>query len=138
MAEEKVATPTEKTEQEVENIDTTADTSTDTVVKDSSKLAKPNFKVGDTVIVNYKIKEGEKARIQPFQGIVISLKGSQISKTFTVSRIAAGSIGVERIFPLFSPNIDSIVVKTPGKVKKAKLYYLRKRVGKAALKVKAG
>lgn len=91
--------------------------------------------VGDTVIVNYRIVEGEKSRVQPFEGIVLSIKGAGISKTFTVRRIGAGSIGVERIFPLFSPNIESIKIKSHAKVRRAKLYYMRGRIGKAAKKV---
>lgn len=104
------------------------------VIENTPTLA--NFRVGDTVVVNYKIKEGEKFRIQPFGGIVIAIRGKGQSKSFTVRRIADGSIGVERIFPLFSPNIDSVVVKTEGNVRRSKLYYLRGRVGKSALKVK--
>ncbi len=95
-----------------------------------------DFNVGDKIVVNYRITEGKKTRIQPFEGLVIGIKNSGISKTFTVRRIGAASIGVERIFPLYSPNIDSIKVKSKGKVRRAKLYYLRDRVGKAALKVK--
>lgn len=94
------------------------------------------FNVGDKVIVNYKIKEGEKSRIQPYEGLVIAKKGSGLSKTFTVRRIANGGLGVERIFPEFSPNIESVVVKTPGSVRRAKLYYMRDRIGKLAMKVK--
>jgi len=94
------------------------------------------FNVGDKVVVNYKIKEGEKSRIQPYEGLVIAKKGSGLSKTFTVRRIANGGFGVERIFPEFSPNIESVVVKTAGKVRRAKLYYMRDRIGKLAMKVK--
>lgn len=92
--------------------------------------------VGDTVIVNYRIIEGEKSRLQPYEGIVISIRGAGVSKTFTVRRVTSGGIGVERIFQLFSPNIDSVTVKTRGKVRKAKLYYMRDRKGKAARRVK--
>ncbi len=95
-----------------------------------------NFNVGDKVIVNYRIKEGEKSRIQPYEGIVIGIKGGGVSKTFTVRRMAAGNIGVERIFPVFSPNIESVKVKARGKVRRAKLYYLRSRTGKSATKIK--
>jgi len=94
------------------------------------------FNAGDTVKVHYKIVEGDKSRVQPFEGIVISKKGTGASKTFTVRRIGADNIGVERIFPLYSPNIDKIEVISYGKVRRAKLYYLRNRVGKAATKVK--
>jgi large subunit ribosomal protein L19 len=95
-----------------------------------------DFNAGDTVKVHYKIIEGGKSRVQPFEGIVISKKGTGVSKTFTVRRIGADNIGVERIFPLYSPNIDKIEVISYGKVRRAKLYYLRERVGKAATKVK--
>lgn len=95
-----------------------------------------NFNVGDTVVVNYRIKEGDKSRIQPFTGIVIGIKNSGVSKTFTVRRMAVGNIGVERIFPVNSPNIESVVTKSRGKVRRAKLYYLRDRIGKSASKVK--
>lgn len=91
----------------------------------------PEFKVGDTVKVHYKIKEGSKERIQVFQGIVIQKRGMQISATFTVRKISGG-IGVERIFPVHSPNIDKIEVVRFGRVRRAKLFYLRKAKGKAA------
>lgn len=96
-----------------------------------------DFNPGDTIKVHYKIIEGGKSRVQPFEGIVISKKGVGASKTFTVRRIGADNIGVERIFPLYSPNIDKIEVISYGKVRRAKLYYLRERIGKAATKVKA-
>ena len=91
----------------------------------------PEFRVGDTVKVHYKIKEGSKERIQVFQGIVIQKRGMQISSTFTVRKISGG-IGVERIFPVHSPNIDKIEVVRYGRVRRAKLFYLRKAKGKAA------
>lgn len=94
------------------------------------------FGVGDTVRVMYKILEGGKERIQPFEGIVIGKKGEAVSKTFTVRRIGAGNIGVERIFPVYSPNITDIQVVKKGQVRRAKLYYLRGKVGKAATRVK--
>lgn len=96
----------------------------------------PEFRPGDTVVVHYKIIEGDKARIQPYEGIVISKKGEGMSKTFTVRRIGADNVGVERIFPLYSPNIAKIDVVRRGKVRRAKLYYLRERVGRAATKIK--
>lgn len=95
-----------------------------------------DFRVGDTVKVNYKIIEGDKTRIQPYQGIVIAKKGTGISKTFTVRKISANSIGVERIFPFSSPNINSLKVVKRGKVRRAKLYYLRERIGKQATRIK--
>lgn len=90
-----------------------------------------NFEVGDTVKVHFKIVEGQTERIQIFQGIVLAKNGSGISKTFTVRKISY-SIGVERVFPVHSPRIAKIEVARKGRVRRAKLYYLRKRVGKAA------
>tara|TARA_Y100000590_G_C15612734_1_gene974483 strand:+ start:797 stop:1180 length:384 start_codon:yes stop_codon:yes gene_type:complete len=91
-----------------------------------------DFKSGDTVAVGVKVIEGEKSRIQMFEGVVIAISsGGGTSKTFTVRKISNG-VGVERIFPLHSPNLDSIKVLKKGKVRRAKLYYLRDRKGKAA------
>ena len=95
----------------------------------------PDFRAGDTVRVDYKIKEGDKERVQPFEGIVIARKGAGEGKTFTVRKIASGGIGVERIFPLGSPWIEGLEVVKKGKPRRAKLYYLRGRKGKAAMKV---
>ncbi|MBD3426137.1 MAG: 50S ribosomal protein L19 [Candidatus Omnitrophica bacterium] len=95
----------------------------------------PQFDIGDTVDVHFSIKEGDKRRIQVFGGIVIAEKGRGIAKTFTVRRISYGE-GVERVFPLNSPLIDKIEVKKRGKVRRAKLYYLRAKKGKKATKVK--
>ena len=92
----------------------------------------PEFKAGDTVRVAVKIKEGDKERIQNFEGVCISIRGTGTGKTFTVRKIGANNIGVERIFPLYSDSIDSITVVRRGKVRRAKLYYLRDRKGKAA------
>ena len=89
------------------------------------------FNVGDTVIVDVKIVEGEKSRIQKFEGVVIARKNGGISETFTVRKISSG-VEVERVFPLHSPNVDAITVTRKGKVRRAKLYYLRERSGKAA------
>ncbi|RPD38641.1 50S ribosomal protein L19 [Chitinophaga barathri] len=91
----------------------------------------PKFKAGDNVTVNYKIVEGNKERIQSFKGDVVKLQGSGFTASFTVRKISDG-VGVERLFPLYSPNIDSIVLNKVGKVRRAKLYYLRERQGKAA------
>jgi len=103
---------------------------------DISKKSLPEFRVGDTIKVNYKIIEGEKVRTQPYQGIVIAIKGSGVSKTFTVRKIGADGVGVERIFPFHSPNIESIRIMRKGKVRRAKLYYLRDRVGRKATRIK--
>ncbi len=89
------------------------------------------FSIGDTVRVMVKVKEGDKERIQAYEGVVIAKKGSSVRETFTVRRISFG-IGVERTFPIHSPRIDKVVVVRKGKVKRAKIYYIRKRSGKAA------
>ena len=89
-----------------------------------------SFKIGDTVDVHVKIVEGEKERVQLFTGIVIARRGSKLNESFTVRRLV-GSEGVERVFPLHSPQIEKIDVKKSGKTRRAKLYYLRDRVGKA-------
>ncbi len=91
----------------------------------------PPFKVGDTVRVHYKIVEGEKERVQPFEGVVIRIKGSGPNKTFTVRKESYG-IGIERIFPYYSPNIEKIEVVKIGKVRRARLYFLRKYKGREA------
>jgi large subunit ribosomal protein L19 len=91
----------------------------------------PNFKAGDNVTVNYKIIEGSKERIQSFKGDVIKRQGQGGTATFTVRKITDG-VGVERTFPFASPNVDSIVLNKAGKVRKAKLFYLRSRSGKSA------
>jgi len=97
----------------------------------------PDFKVGDTVDVGTIIREGEKKRTQRFKGVVIGIKGSGNSRTFTVRKISYG-IGVEKIFPWNSTNISDVIILKHGKARRAKLNYLRKRVGKLALKVKLG
>ena len=97
--------------------------------KELMKKSAPDFNVGDTVKVFVKIKEGDKTRLQAFEGIVIGKKGSSVRETFTVRRISYGE-GVERVFQLHSPLVDSIEVVKKGKVKRAKLYYLRKKIGK--------
>ena len=90
-----------------------------------------DFRIGDTVAVAVKIKEGQKERIQMFEGTVIARKGGGLTETFTVRRLSYG-VGVERVFPVHSPNVESVKVVRRGKVRRAKLYYLRDRVGKAA------
>ena len=91
----------------------------------------PEFAVGDTVKVHVKVKEGEKERIQVFEGIVISRRGGSVHASFTVRKISDG-VGVERIFPLHSPILDKVEVTREGRVRRAKLYYLRERRGKSA------
>lgn len=91
----------------------------------------PAFKAGDTVSVHYKIREGNKERIQIYQGVVIQRNSVGVNETFTVRKMSNG-VGVERIFPLNSPNIDKIEVNSYGKVRRAKLFYLRELTGKAA------
>lgn len=91
----------------------------------------PDFRPGDNVAVSYRIKEGDKERIQKYRGDVLQIKGHGLTKTFTVRKISNG-VGVERIFPLASPNVVSIEVLKRGKVRRSKLYYLRELVGKKA------
>jgi len=98
---------------------------------DQFKTDIPDFKAGDTVAVEVKIKEGNRERLQRFQGVVISRRGSGISESFTVRKISEG-VGVERIFPVHSPNISKIERLSVGRVRRAKLYYLRNLRGKAA------
>ena len=98
---------------------------------DAMKEKLPEFKVGDVVDVRVKIKEGDKERVQIFNGTVIARRGSGMSETFTVRRIVAGE-GVERVFPIHSPSVADVEVKRKGRVRRAKLYYLRERIGKAA------
>ena len=90
----------------------------------------PDFRPGDTLKVNVRVREGDKERLQAFEGVCIARKGGGMHETFTVRKISAG-VGVERIFPLNSPNVSSVQVMRKGKVRRAKLYYLRKLTGKA-------
>lgn len=106
------------------------------IVEDSFKSEKvatfPSFKAGDTITVSYKIKEGDKVRDQKFRGVVIQIKGATpATKTFTIRKISSG-VGVERIFPFQSPFIDSIEVNKVGKVRRARIFYLRNLSGKKA------
>ena len=105
---------------------------------ESTQLRKESleFNVGDSVKVHTKVVEGEKERIQVFAGLVIGRRGHGMNETFTVRRISYGE-GVERVFPVHSPRIDKVVVERQGKVRRAKLTYLRERIGKKALAVKA-
>ena len=91
----------------------------------------PAFQPGDTVIVNVKVKEGERSRVQAYEGVCIARNGGGLNESFTVRKISYGE-GVERVFPIHSPNLDSIKVVRRGKVRRAKLYYLRDRRGKSA------
>jgi len=106
-----------------------------TIAQDSMKTEAPQFGIGDTVKVHVRITEGEKSRIQVFEGTVIAKKHGGINETFTVRRVAHGC-GIERVFPIHSPSVEKVEVVRTGVVRRAKLYYLRDRVGKAA-KVKA-
>ena len=103
----------------------------DKIEKEQCKAEIPQFNVGDTVKVATKIIEGTNERIQNFVGVVIAKKGSGIRANFTVRRVSMG-YGVERVFPLHSPRVDKITVERKGSVRRAKLYYLRDKVGKAA------
>jgi len=97
-----------------------------------SELAFPEFGIGDTIVVSQKIKEGDKERLQTFEGDVIAIHKNGIASTFTIRRIGANSVSVERIFPYHCPVIDSIKFLRSGKTRRAKLYYMRDRIGKAA------
>ncbi len=103
----------------------------DQIEKEQLRNDLASFNIGDTVRVMVKVKEGEKERIQAYEGVVIAKKGTSIRETFTVRRVSFG-IGVERTFPLHSPRIDKIIVVRKGKVRRAKIYYIRNLSGKAA------
>ena len=95
------------------------------------KEERPNINIGDVVKVHVKIREGERERIQIFEGTIIARKGSGVSETFTVRRVSYG-VGVEKVFPVNSPNVAKVELVRSGRVRRSKLYYLRDRVGKAA------
>jgi len=101
------------------------------IAAEFTKTAQVKFRPGDTVKVQVKVIEGDKERLQAFQGVVIQKRGGGVGATFTVRKVSGG-IGVERIFPLYSPNIAAITVVSQGSVRRAKLFYLRKLTGKAA------
>ncbi|SDK44617.1 50S ribosomal protein L19 [Natronincola ferrireducens] len=105
------------------------------IEKEQLKSDVVEFNTGDTVRVHVRIKEGNRERIQVFEGIVIKKQGGGVGETFTVRRISYG-VGVERTFPVHSPKIEKIEVTKHGKVRRAKLFYLRDRIGKAAFKIK--
>jgi large subunit ribosomal protein L19 len=106
------------------------------IVSDQLKLDRGKFKVGDSVAVHTRVREGDKERVQIFNGIVIARRGSGINEMFTVRRVVGGE-GIERVFPLHSPGIERIAVMRSSVVlRSSKMYYLRKRIGKAATKVK--
>jgi len=100
------------------------------VTEEQIRTDLPELKIGDTVKVFFKVREGTRERVQMFEGTIIKKRGTGVSETFTVRRISYG-VGVERVFPVNSPKIDKIEVSRTGKVRRAKLYYLRDRVGKA-------
>ncbi len=100
------------------------------VMRESLRTDLPGFRPGDTLKVMVRVREGDKERLQAFEGVCLGRRGAGISETFTVRKISAG-VGVERIFPVHSPNVASVEVLRRGKVRRAKLYYLRKLTGKA-------
>lgn len=107
------------------------------IEQEYTKKEIPQFKVGDTVTVLVKIQEGpDKVRLHPFEGLVIARHGSGTRQNFTVRKVSYGE-GIERVFPLYSPSIERIEVVRPGKVRRAKLYYIRGKVGKHATKIEA-
>lgn len=101
------------------------------MAQDCIKEQKPELAIGSTVRVYVKIREGERERVQMFEGTVIAKRGSGVSETFTVRRISYG-VGIERVFPVNSPNVEKVELVRNGRVRRSKLYYLRDRVGKAA------
>src|SRR5688572_30986794 len=101
------------------------------IIKEQQRSDLPEFAPGDTLRVNVRVREGEKERIQAFEGVCIARKGGGVSETFTVRKVSSG-IGVERIFPIHSPSIESLTVVRRGRVRRAKLYYLRALRGKAS------
>ena len=101
------------------------------MAQESLKEQKPDIAIGSTVRVHVKIREGERERIQTFEGTVIAKRGSGVSETFTVRRVSYG-VGIERVFPVHSPNVEKVELVRKGRVRRSKLYYLRDRVGKSA------
>src|SRR3954463_10719774 len=103
----------------------------ETLEREATEKKIPDFSPGDTVVVEVKVKEGDRERVQAFEGVVIARRNRGVNSSFTVRKISYGE-GVERVFPLYSPRLDSIEVVRRGRVRRAKLYYLRGRTGKAA------
>lgn len=101
-----------------------------------TQVKNQTISVGDTIVVSQKIVEEDKTRTQAFEGVVIAIKGRQMNKSFTVRKIASAGIGVERIWPVASPSITKVEVIKKGSVRRSKLYYLRERTGKRAIKIK--
>ncbi len=101
-----------------------------TIMREGLKTDLPPFRAGDTVRVNVRVREGDKERLQAFEGVVVGRRGAGVQETFTVRKVSAG-VGVERIFPVHSPNVAGVEVVRKGKVARAKLYYLRRLAGKA-------
>ncbi len=101
-----------------------------TILREGLKTDLPPFRAGDTVRVNVRVREGDKERLQAFEGVVIGRRGAGVQETFTVRKVSAG-VGVERIFPVHSPNVAGVELVRKGKVARAKLYYLRRLAGKA-------
>lgn len=109
----------------------------DQVEKSQIKKKLPNLQVGDTVAVHNVVREGERKRVQIFKGLIIAIKGSGTGKTITVRKISYG-VGVEKVFPVHSPNVEKIELLKHANVRRSKLYYMRDRVGKAAMKLRPG
>ncbi len=103
----------------------------DTLRREGLRESVPDFRIGDTVVLNVLIKEGDKSRVQAFEGVVIARQGTGIEESITVRRLTAG-VAVERVFPVHSPMLESIVLKKQGRVRRAKLFYLREKSGKQA------
>lgn len=106
-----------------------------TIQREGLRTDLPDFRPGDTVKVNVRVREGDKERLQAFEGVCIGRKGAGVSETFMVRKISAG-VGVERIFPVNSPNVASVEIVRKGKVRRAKLYYLRRLTGSKATRIK--
>lgn len=110
----------------------------DSLRRENLKTNLPDFRIGDTVVLNVLIQEGNKSRVQAFEGVVIARQGTGIEESVTVRKISSG-VAVERVFPVHSPTLDSVVLKRQGRVRRAKLFYLRQKTGrKARIREKTG